>query len=92
MSDLSHEELYSVINQLKRKINCLTTDLIRFKLLSNCYQKYFDYFNEMNEKITSNNEVLVLINRLKALKSYDKNSVNCLVFVKQLNENDLNRK
>ena len=92
VNDLSREELKSFINQLKREINCLTTDLIKCQLIINNYQKYFDYFNETNEKITTNNEILVLINRLKALKYFNENSFKCFVSVEKLSENELNRK
>ena len=88
--DLSREQLYSVINKLKRENSLLTTDLMKNKLLTNDYQNYFNYFNELNEKITSNEEILVLINKLKALK--DVNKISCFVSLKTLTETDFNRK
>ena len=89
LCDLSREELYSIISRLKRENSCLETDLIRFRLLLNYFNKYFDYFNRVNEKITKNNEILVLINNIKALKYFDEN---CFVSVEKLPENESNRK
>jgi len=40
LSQLSREELYSMINELKRENNCLKTDLLRFKVLSKSCGKY----------------------------------------------------
>ena len=72
--NLSREQLFSSLSQLKRKNSCLKTDLIKCKLFLKCYEKYFNYFNEMNEKITKNEEILNLINRLKAYKYLNQNS------------------
>ena len=85
----SQIHFHSVINQLKRKNNCLKTDLIRFKSLSNCYQKYFDYFNEINETIDSNKEVLKLKNNIKVLKECRKS---CFISLNKLNESSTKRK
>ena len=49
LSDLSREELYSLVNRLKRENSCLTTDLIRFKLLLNYIRKHLTLLDEMNE-------------------------------------------
>ena len=68
LNDLSRKELYSIISHLKRYINVLETDLIKFELISNCYQKYFNYFNQINKTIHSKEEILDLINEIKALK------------------------
>ena len=83
----------SVINNLKQKMKLLDTDLMRFELLSNCYQKYFDYFNEKNysnnkvldlsEKIQSLND---LKNNLKFLKECEKS---CFVSLEKLDTNQL---
>ena len=90
--DLSREELYSVITQLKRQINCLETDLIKSQTFLKSYEKYFNYFNEINEKISSNNEILVLIDKLKAIKYLNENSLKCCVSVNKLSKNASNRK
>ena len=92
LSDLSREELYSVINQMKRQINCLETDLSKSQTFLKSYEKYFNYFNEINEKISSNNEILDIIKRLKYIKQFNENSLKCFVSVKKLSENDFNRK
>ena len=90
LNNLSREELYSVIYQLKRQINCLETDLIKQNLYSNCLEKYFNYFNEINQKLTSNKQILNLIKRIKTLKYFNENI--CLVSVKDSPENDIKRK
>ena len=89
MIELSQQSSNPLIFQLKQENESLKTDLMRFKLLSNCYQKYFDYFNEINETIDSNEEVLDLKNNIKVLKECQKS---CFISVEKLDENQLNRK
>ena len=86
---LCREESYQLINRLKRENNYLKTDLMRFQLLSNCYQKYFQYFNEFSETIESNKEILNLRNNIKALKECEKS---CFVAFEMLSENQFRGK
>ena len=44
LDDLSREQLYYVIHELKEEISCLKTDLIKYKFLTNNYQKIFEFF------------------------------------------------
>ena len=81
---LSREELYSVIYQLKRQISYLKTDLTKSQYFQKSYEKYFNYFHKINENISSNNEILDLIERLKSLKQFNENSLKCFVSVKEI--------
>ena len=47
----------SIINVLKREINCLKTDLLRFKLLSIRYQKYLQFLDEINFRLNTENNI-----------------------------------
>ena len=89
IDDLSRGKSYQLINRLKRETNCLKTDLMRFQLLSKCYQKYFQYFNEFSETIESNKEILDLKNHIKALKECEKS---CFVSLEMLSENQFKGK
>ena len=89
IDDLCRAKSHQLINRLKRENNCLKTDLMRFQLLSNCYQKYFQYFNEFSETIESNKEILNLKNDLKALKECEKS---CFVALEMLSENQFKGK
>lgn len=85
---LSREELYCLVNRLKCEINCLKTDLLRFKLLSNRYQKYFDYFNQINHNLIVNKDI---INKIKDLNELNKKY--CFVSLNQMKvNNELNGK
>ena len=86
LNDLSREELYSIISHLKRYINVLETDLIKFELLSKSFEKYFDYFNQINATIKLNEDILHLISDIKTLKECQKS---CFVF---FNENQFKGK
>ena len=87
--DLSRGKSNQLINRLKRENYCLKTDLMRFQLLSNCYQKYFQNFNEFSETIESNKEILSLKNNIKALKECEKS---CFVSLEMLSENQFKGK
>ena len=86
---LSREELYCLVNRLKCEINCLKTDLLRFKLLSNRYQKYFDYFNQINDNLGINEEIM---NDIKLLNKL--NEKLCFVSLNRLEikSNEINGK
>ena len=90
--NLSREQLFSLLTELKRKNSCLKTDLIKCQLFLKCYEKYFNYFNEMNEKSAENEEILSLIKRLKAYKYLNQNSDECLVSVNKISKKGSNRK
>ena len=53
---LSRRQLYSLISELKREISRLSTDLLKYKLLSNDCLNYLKFFEEMNETIETNTE------------------------------------
>ncbi len=84
LKDLNRENLYSIINDLKRENNCLKTDLIRFKLLSNSYQKLFD---KISEQIVFNNDILELKN-IKLLNDFNKSGYFAKIVCIKINEND----
>ena len=44
MNDMTREELYSVIDRMKRQINTLETDLIKSQTILKSYEKYFQLF------------------------------------------------
>ena len=57
--------------------------------MSNSYQKYFEFFIEINETIASNEEVLHLIKNIKLFNSLTENK--SFVALKRLNDNYLNK-
>ena len=72
-SVLSRREMHCLNNRLKSEINRLSTDLLRFKLLSIRYQKYIDFLEEINATIVGfevNNEFKKQINELKVNKCF----------------------
>ena len=81
----------SLINGLKREINCLKTDLLRFKLLSIRYQKYLQFLDEINFTLNENN--IQLNNEFR--DKISKLSLNCsknVLFVSNIcNENSIKR-
>ena len=79
---IRRQQLYSLINALKRENDCLKTDLIKYKLLSNKCQKYLQFLGEMNETIETNTEkhFISQINALKDIK-------NCFIC---LNKSEIN--
>ena len=85
LSDLSRRQLYVMIEELKEEINCLKTDLIKYKFVSNSFRKYFDFFSQINETIASNEEVLHSIKDINSLTEKK-----CFVALKRLNDNYLN--
>ncbi|XP_054161792.1 zinc finger protein 729-like [Oppia nitens] len=48
LCDLSRYQLYSMVNALRREVQCLTTDLLRYQLFA---EKYRQFLNELNENI-----------------------------------------
>ena len=88
LDDLSRGQLYDVINGLKGEIGCLKIDLIKYKFVSNRYQKYFNFFIQINETIVSNEEVLDSLKQLKLLKSLTERK--CFVALKRLSDNYFN--
>ena len=81
---MTREDLYSSINALKRCVNRLTTDLIRYESLSKLYKKYFNYLNEMSETIENNTKVLKVINQIKVFEDFESKTVFC--FVQQIDD------
>ena len=80
----------SLINGLKREINCLKTDLLRFKLLSIRYQKYLQFLDEINFRLnTENNIQLNNEFRDKISKLYTNCNQKCFVFIENINSNQL---
>src|SRR6185437_5929713 len=62
LSHLSREELYSLVNALKRLINCLSTDLMRYELISKKCRKYLtDLLNVREINIHLTQELLKYI-------------------------------
>ena len=67
---LSRNELYLCIKQLKREVNCLSTDLLRFQLLS---EKCLQFINHLQNVFEINCDLNYesfcrQINALKAVK------------------------
>ena len=79
LSELSAEELYQLVNKLQRRVDCLTTDLLRFKSHFKLFYKYFDEIDENSETIDGLND---LIKQIKAV--IDVNDNDLLVSVKKL--------
>ena len=79
LSELSAEELYQLVNKLQRRVDCLTTDLLRFKSHFKLFYKYFDEIDENRETIDGLND---LIKQIKAV--IDVNDNDLLVSVKKL--------
>ena len=77
---LRRQQLYSLINSLKRENDCLKTDLIKYKLLSNKCQKYLQFLTQISETNDTNseNDFIQQINALNETNS-------CFVFI----DNDL---
>ena len=88
IDDLSRGQLYVMINELKEEINCLKTDLIKSRFVSNSYQKYFEFSSQNTETIASNEEVLDLIKDIKLFNSLTQKK--CSVTLKRLSDNCLN--
>ena len=86
LSHTSPQDLYSMVTQLKRENECLKTDLIRFELMVQIYDKYVKYLRELSESMQSiesidtngDNDFIQQINALKDIK-------NSFVFI----ENDI---
>ena len=85
----NRQKLYSIINGLKREINCLKTDLLRFKLLSIRYQKYLLFLDEINFTLNDNNIELNNEFRDNISKLYTNCNHNCIVFIENINSNQL---
>src|SRR5437868_5859572 len=89
---LTFEQLISMIKRLNRENSLLRSDLIKYKLLSNSFHKYFDVFNEINEtiasKFDSNNEVLDIIKDIKLEISFTQKKE--IVSINKLSKNSLN--
>ena len=68
---LRRQQLYSLINALKRENDCLKTDLIKYKLLSNKCQKYLQFLTEISETNDTNseNDFIQQINALNDIKN-----------------------
>ena len=77
---------YSLINGLKREINCLKTDLLRFKLLSIRYQKYLQFLDEINFTLNENNIQLNNEFRDKISKLSLNCNQKCFVCIENCNE------
>lgn len=80
LSELSREQLLSLIGDLKLQINRLVTDLIKSNSLTKCYQKYFDYinkYNETNELFKSNDKLNQLKHTIESFNAID--SDHCFV-------------
>ena len=77
----------SVINGLKREINCLKTDLLRFKLLSIRYQKYLQFLDEIDFTLNENN--IQLNNEFRdKISKFSTNCIkNCFVCIENIDEN-----
>ena len=88
LDDLSRGQLYDVINGLKEENSCLKTDLIKYKYISNQYQKYFEFFIQINETIASNEKVMDLVKDIKLFNSLTEK--NCFVALKRLSDNHIN--
>ena len=88
LDDLSRGHLYDVIHELREEIVCLKTDLIKYKFVSKSYEKYFQFFIEVNETIASNEEVLHLIKDIKLFNSLTEKK--CSVTLKRVTDNCLN--
>ena len=88
LGDLTRGQLYVMIKELKEEINYLKTDLIKYKFISNSYQKYFEYFSEINETIASNEEVLHSFKDIKLFNSLTEKKP--FVPLKRLSDNYLN--
>ena len=87
--DFSREQLYDVIHGLKVENNCLKTDLIKYKFLTNNYQKIFEFVIQFNETIASKEEVLDLIKDIKTFNRLTEEK--CFVSLKRLSNEYLNK-
>ena len=61
----SIQDLNNKLLQLNRQIFCLKTDLIRFQLLTNCYEKYIHFLQLIRDKNIINNNILLEENEFK---------------------------
>src|SRR5437762_2268617 len=77
LCDLSRYQLYSMVNALRREVNCLANDLMRYQLLTKKLQKYLTFFHQINETIDENS-LKMQINSLIVTKS-------CSIDLKALN-------
>ena len=84
MSSINNNQL---INRLKREINCLKTDLLRFKLLSIRYQKYLQFLDEINFTLNENNIQLNNEFRDKISKLSLNCNQKCFVCIENINTN-----
>ena len=67
LDELGREQLYMVINRLKRHISCMNSDMMRFELHLNKFKKYFERFNEtigLKDELADLIEDIELLNRL----------------------------
>ena len=89
INDLIKEKqnLFLIISELKRKNSCLETDLLRFKLLSNNYQKYLQFLDEINFTLNENNIQLNNEFRDKISKLSLNYSQKCFVCIENINTN-----
>jgi len=85
LQSFSRQKLYSLVNRQKREINCLKTDLLRFKLLSIRYQKCLDFLENINEKYNEFKDYLEIRKEINDLNVI--NDKICFVSVNELQTN-----
>lgn len=84
LDEMSRDQLYLVINRLKRKISCMNSDLIRFEIHLKKFHKYFDRFNET---LGLKKELMGLIQDIELLNQL--NGSRCWVTLEQVTKNGI---
>ena len=87
-NNLNEKEFCLTINQLKRENNCLKTDLLRYKLLSNSYERLVDRIKDQIFIDFDFPGLRQLKNCIKILNRLNQNQ--CFVLCEQLDENHFN--